>query len=398
MIEGYDIICFSNDWDGDPLSKKHIISRLARNNRVLWVNSTGNRNPTASARDLRRVWKKLREFLRGLRHVTPTISVFTPLVIPFHGNPAARWVNRRFLAWTLRRASRKLGFEKPVTWTFVPSSAEVVGTLGERLVIYHCVDEFSRFSGADKAGILEMEQVLLKKADLVIVSSSQLYETKRPYNANTFLVTHGVDIEHFRSACAASAPTPAECSNLQGPVIGFFGLIADWVDLEVIRYLAAARPHWSFLMIGDIQTDASALRGLLNVRLLGRRSYQSLPAYCGTFDVAVLPFVVNDLTTAANPLKLREYLAAGLPVVATPIPEVLKFAGLVRTARTPAEFLFQIESLLRERKGGPDPAISRSMDCESWDAKVERLSEIVAGLDRDARTLGQPVTAAYMSS
>src|SRR6185369_1554384 len=128
---------------------------------------------------------------------------------------------------------------------------------------------------------------------------------------------------------------------------------------------------------GEVQTDTSLLESMPNVRLLGRRSYQTLPAYCSAFDIAILPFIVNELTLAANPLKLREYLAAGLPVVATPLPEVLKLGGLVRTATAPEEYLLQIESLIREGRLGPDPAVARLMDRESWDAKVEALSEIV---------------------
>jgi glycosyltransferase involved in cell wall biosynthesis len=389
MLEGNDIICFANDWDGDPLSKKHIALRLAQKNRVLWVNSTGNRNPTASVRDLRRAWKKLRQFFRGCRPVAKNIFVFAPLVIPFHGNRAARWVNRRLLAWSVRRACRKLGFQKPITWTFVPSSADVAGSLGERLLIYHCVDEFSKFTGTDEAAILEMEHGLMEKADMVVVSSTRLYETKQRYNPNTFLVTHGVDVAHFRKACLPAVAAPADCSELKHPVIGFFGLIADWVDLEVVRHLAASRPQWSLLLIGDVQTDTSALRGLSNVHLLGRRSYQSLPAYCKAFDVAILPFVVNDLTVAANPLKLREYLAAGLPVVATPLPEVLKLGALVRMARTPGEFLNQVEALLNEGKRGPDPAVSVLMERESWDQKVEDLSGIIASLNGDGQRRGR---------
>ena len=204
MIEGNDIICFANDWDAEPLSKKHIALRLAQKNRVLWVNSTGNRNPTASVRDLRRAWKKVRQYFRGCFPVSKNIWVFSPLVIPFHGNPAARWLNRRILAWSLRRACRQLGFQKPITWTFVPSSADVAGSLGERLVIYHCVDEFSKFTGANETAILEMERGLMEKADMVVVSSSRLYETKSRYNPNTFLVTHGVDVAHFRNACVTS--------------------------------------------------------------------------------------------------------------------------------------------------------------------------------------------------
>ena len=377
MLEGNDIICFSNDWDGDPLSKKHIALRLARKNRVLWVNSTGNRNPTASVRDMRRAWKKLRQFLRGCRPVSENISVFSPLVIPFHGNRAARWVNRRLLRWSLRRACRKLGFDHPITWSFVPSSGEVAGSLSERMVIYHCVDEYSKFAGTDENAILEMERRLIEKADVVVVSSSRLYETKHAYNPNTFLVTHGADVAHFRSACHDTVAIPPDVPTLQSPVIGFFGLVADWVDLEVMRFLATSRPEWSLLVIGDIQADVSALRDLHNVHLLGRRSYATLPAYCKAFDVAILPFVVNELTVAANPLKLREYLAAGLPVVATPLPEVLKLSGLVRTAQAPPDFLHQIERLLKEGRRGPDPAVSALMERESWDQKVEELSAIV---------------------
>jgi glycosyltransferase involved in cell wall biosynthesis len=393
MLEGYDIICFANDWDADPLSKKHIVLRLAEKNRVLWVNSTGNRNPSASVQDLRRVWKKLRQCFRGCRTASRNISVFTPLIIPFHGNRAARWVNLRLMRWNLRRVCRKLGFQSPISWTFIPSSADVVGSLGERLVIYHCVDEFSKFTGTNETAIVEMERRLMEKADMVIVSSSRLYETKARYNPNTFLVTHGVDVAHFRNACLPAIAAPADCAELKHPVIGFFGLVADWVDLEVVRYLASSRPQWSLLLVGEVQTDTSVLRDLPNVRLLGRRSYQSLPAYCKAFDVAILPFVINELTVASNPLKLREYLAAGLPVVATPLPEVLKLKTLVHMAQTPAEFLNQIEALLSEGRLGPDPAVSAVMERESWDQKVEELSRIITGLNGNGQRLVLPVPA-----
>ena len=150
MIQGNDIICFCNDWDGDPLSKKQIVLRLARKNRIMWVNSTGTRNPTASVHDLRRAWKKLKDFLRGCRPVAENISLFCPLVIPFHGSRTARWLNRHLLLWSIRRTCRRLGFENPITLTFVPSSADVAGSLGERIVIYYCVDEYSEFTGTDQ--------------------------------------------------------------------------------------------------------------------------------------------------------------------------------------------------------------------------------------------------------
>jgi len=382
VIEGYDIICFSNDWDGDPLSKKHIMRRLAKRNRVLWVNSIGNRNPTVTARDFKRAVQKLKSAASGCRQVEENIWVLAPLAVPFHGSAVARAINKRLLSRTVRLAAWRLGFRNAITWTFAPPSADVVGSLGERSIIYHCVDEFSEFTGTDRTAILEMERRLMEKADVVVVSASRLLAAKRRYNANTFLVTHGVDLEHFRKALDPRTPIPPDICRLPRPVIGFFGLIADWVDLGLVRHLAAARPGWSFVLIGKADCDDALVRDLPNVHLLGRREYRDLPGYCKAFDVALLPFAINELTLNANPLKLREYLAAGLPLVAAAIPEAERLDGLLEIAREPQEWLARIEAWLA-RGAGPQMRISRAMDSESWDHKVEELSRIV--LDMQAR-------------
>lgn len=377
MIEGYNIICFANDWDSDPLSKKHIMVRLARRNRVLWINSIGNRNPRPTARDFQRMARKLRDFFRGCRRVAHNIYAFTPLVIPFHGNPGAQQINRTLLAWTLRLACRRLNFRNPITWTFAPSSAGVAGSLGERLTLYHCVDEFSEFTGTDREAILDMERRLIQASDLVAVSSSRLYELKRPYHPHVFLVTHGVELDHFRKACERDTPIATDIRNFPRPVVGFFGLIAEWVDLDLIKFLAGSRPRWSFVLLGKVDTNTSTVEHLPNVHLLGGRPYELLPGYCKGFDVAILPFALNALTLSANPLKLREYLAAGLPVVATAIPEAEKLNGLLKVGRSYKDFLNQIEACLASGQIGPQLSISQSMEGESWDDKVEELSQVV---------------------
>jgi len=382
MIEGQDIICFSNDWDGDPLSKKHIMQRLAKRNRVLWVNSLGNRNPTASVHDIKRVIKKLRDFTEGSKKVQEGIHVFAPLAIPFHGSATARWINEKALKWSIRRACRKLGFRNPITWSFVPASAQVAGALGESALVYHCVDENSGFTGTDKGAIRSLEEQLMERADCVFVSSDVLLNTKRRHNRNTFLVTHGVDVPHFRKACDAATAIPDEMKMLSKPVIGFFGLIADWVDLELIRFLALAEPDWTFVLIGEVVTNVDGINGLNNVRLCGQKPYSELPAYAKAFDVALMPFVMNELTLAANPLKIREYLAAGLPVVSSAIPEAEKLGGVLHVARSHAEFLTIIRQIIASGKTGPQMDISKQMDPESWDAKVEEFSRILATLDR----------------
>lgn len=384
MLKGHDILCFANDWDSDPLSKKHVMTRLARDNRVLWVSSLGCRNPTASARDFRRAAKKLGDFFQGCRQVADTLWVTSPLVVPFHGNAAARVLNRRWLAATLRLTMRRLGMRRPITWSFLPSSADVVGRLGERLVVYQCVDEYSQFTGTDQAAILEMEERLCRRSDLVLVSAQPLYEAKRRWNPRTFLVTHGVEVEHFRRALDPATPIPEDLGprpdRTERPVVGFFGLVADWVDLELVRHLAVARPHWDLVLVGKADTDVSALEGLPNVRLLGRKPYAALPGYCKGFDAAILPFRINELTLAANPLKLREYLAAGLPVVATDIPEAARLAPWVRIGRHPEGFLAELDAVLADGARGPRPEISRAMETESWDHKVAEMTRLVAPL------------------
>lgn len=382
MIENNDIICFANDWDSDPLSKKHVMRRLARHNRVLWIDSIGVRNPTLSAHDARRVWQKLRSWLQQrLRRVDDDIWVLSPLVVPFHGNAVARRINRGLLRLMVEGACRRLDFDRRITWSFVPSSGGVVGDLGERLVVYQCVDEYSEFTGADRRAILAMERQLLQRSDLVIVSSGHLLESKRRHHPRTHLVTHGVEVEHFRRACDPETRVPGSVAGLQRPVIGFFGLIADWVDLELVADVARQRPDWSVVMVGKADTDVSALDRLPNVHLLGRRPYEELPALCRGFDVALVPFVVNELTEAANPLKMREYLAAGLPVVSTDLPEARRLGDLVRVASGSSGFIREIESCLENGGPGPRPAISRAMDQESWDQKVEAMCRLVEEVD-----------------
>lgn len=382
MISGHDIICFSNDWDADPLSKKHIMQRLAASNRVLWVNSIGNRNPTASVRDFKRIATKFAAFSRGLRRVGENLYIYSPLAIPFHGNVVSRWLNRFALALQLRLVCRSIGFRDPITWTFVPSSADVVGHLGESRVIYHCTDEFTEFSGTDRQAIADMESRLMQKADAVVVCSERLRQSKWKQGIQSSLVTHGVDVNHFRMACNPHVDVPADIAAIPGPIIGFFGLIEDWVDLRLIASLAKARPAWSFVLIGKLVTDDSPVRGLPNVHLLGRKDYGQLPAYCKALDVALLPFVINELTLASNPLKLREYLAAGLPVISSAIPEAERLAGLVEIASTDQEFLQKIDNQIAAGLTKSDRLrLSHSMDSETWDHKVEELSRVVEDLE-----------------
>lgn len=379
-LHGRDILCFSHDWTGDPLSKTHLMRRLARHNRILWVNSIGLRAPTASKADIGRAVKKLAAAATPIREVEPNLFVLNPLAVPSYGRSAIRSFNRMFLALQVRRAMRKLGFQRPINWVFNPAAAVIAGELGESLLIYHCVDEYSAFTGVAADALLDLEAKLLRRSDMVVVSADRLMVSKAGLNPHMFLVRHGVDHEHFRKALAAETRVPSEIADLPRPVIGFFGLVADWVDLELMAEVARRFPQGSLVVLGKVTTDVSVLEALPNVHLLGRKPYADLPAYAKGFDVALMPFLINELTLNANPLKVREYLAAGLPVVSTPIPEV-EVLGQCRIAAEADSF----EREIRDALADPGPSTERSerIRAESWEAKLAEieghLAEVLAG-------------------
>jgi glycosyltransferase involved in cell wall biosynthesis len=379
VLRGRDMLCFGHDWSGDPLSKTHLMRLLARDNRVLWINSIGYRAPTASGRDFKRIVTKLRAAAEPVKEVEPNIFVLNPLAVPAYGVPAMQRVNRELLKLQVWRAVDRLGFRRVVNWVFNPTAAVVAGALSEDLVVYYCVDEFTAFSGISPQ-LVALERQLIEKADLVIVSSEKLRQTKSAHNPRTALVRHGVQYDHFRTALAPETRVPDEVARLPKPVIGYFGLMADdWIDIDLMEHVARHFAGGSMVLLGKVTTDLSRLTALPNVHVLGRKPFEDLPAYCKAFDVAMNPFPLNEVTLNSNPLKVREYLAAGLPVVSTRIPEV-EVVREARIADSKEAFVKAIEEALA--RPGPRPERSASMRNESWEAKIEEVRLAVATLGR----------------
>ncbi|MBX3290090.1 MAG: glycosyltransferase [Acidobacteria bacterium] len=378
---GCDILCFSHDWTGDPLSKTHLMRILSRDNRILWINAIANRAPTVSKKDMSRIFKKLKGFAEPVKEVEPNIFVLNPLAVPAYGSAAVRGFNERFLLWRVQKAMRKLRFERPINMVFNPAAGLLAGKLGEDRLIYYCVDEYTAFTGASK-GLKEIEEGLFRQADAVIVSAESLFESKKHFNKNTFIIRHGTDWAHFRTALDETTKVPDEIAELPKPVIGFHGLLADWVDFELIKRTAEHYSNGSVVLIGKIAVDAEqkvkVLDDVPNVHFLGRKPYSELPAYCKGFDVALNPFVINELTLAANPLKVREYLAAGLMTVSTDIPEVRILEDCLVGADH-ENFIEQIEAALASKRTREQ--ISDAVKHESWDAKVNELKGILADLN-----------------
>lgn len=382
MLKGHNIICFSNDWHQDPLSKHHIMSRLARQNRILWVNSIGMRRPRAAAQDAAKLWKKMTALMfQNVYRPLSNLYVANFFAIPFHGHSFIDALNGRLLAWQLKYRQFSLGFKNPILWTFLPNIVGILKYINRKSLIYYLTDDFTQFTGHPAQAVAEMEKRLIEQADIVITSARRLAETKAGGKTEIAVVPHGVDHKHFRKALEIDIDqVPGDVRDLRHPVIGFYGEINDWLDLRLLTEIARKRPGWSLVLIGRIAVevgDIGYLTDLPNVHWLGQKNYEQLPAYCAAFDVALIPMKMNALTVNVNPLKLREYLAAGLPVVSSPLPEVEVYKDVVLLAETVEQWLRAIEQALRRPKEKWAHRLSRRVAGEDWEVKVEEISEII---------------------
>jgi glycosyltransferase involved in cell wall biosynthesis len=384
-----NIVCFAKDWGEDPTSCNHVMRALSHGNRVLWLNSVcGRRADFGNARDLRKMARKVIGFLKGPREVEPGLWVYTPLVLPFPYSGRVVALNTWILRATLGLLRWRLGMREFQLWTFLPTAVPYVGKMGESLAVYYCTDEWASFSHLGREPVAAMERALCAKADVVFATSRPLLEGKAPYNPETHLASHGVDYAHFATALDEHTRAPADLAGVPRPIVGFFGLIESWIDLSLLAYVAIERPAWSIVLIGRAAVDVSSLQRLPNVYLLGRRPYRDLPRYARAFGVAVCPFAAGELTRNINPVKLREYLSAGLPVVATGIPEAAIYPEACRLVSGPEQFLAACDAALRDDSAERRRWRSKAMRYETWEQKAgESLGialRVKAGLETAA--------------
>lgn len=385
MLTGHDIIYIAgHDFNlaDSRISTDHIAQQLSRHNRILYVESVGLRRPKLNANDLSRIGRKLARFIRPPRRVDNNFWVVTPLAIPLHHNPTVRQVNQILLIAQIRLASIILKFRNPILFVFLPQMGGLVGYLGEILSVYYCTDEHAAFPGVDGNSIRRAEEDLLRKVTLGFATSPEILKNKKSFNPNFYYSPHGVEFDNFAQAQDQSLAIPGEIRDLPHPVIGYFGAIDRWFDLDLIEYLARARPAWSFVFIGKQVIDVSVLSVLSNIYFLGVRLFQELPRYGRAFDVAIIPFRIDNLTVSVSPIKLKEYLAMGKPVVSTPLPAVIDFAAeknFVSVASNPEEFLGLLERSLSNDTLELVLARQKSVREETWETRVNEISSVIEG-------------------
>ena len=380
------VVFFGEDWGGHNSTGQYLATELARRRPVLWVNSLGLRSPRLNVRDLRRIVTKLRGFLGSLRGgtgasaapVTPasgsSVVVASPLALPWPRYRFVRWLNRMLVGAYLRREARRRGIVQPIVITASPAAVDVVDVLRPVRVIYYCADEHAFFPGMDRALVERLEGELLARADRVVASSRALVARKGCHHPDVRYLPHGVSWAHMHTALE-QPPLPAGLADIGRPIAGFVGQIGDHVDLPLLAAVAAALPRVQFVLVGPAADPALALPAGDNLHYLGARPHAELPAYLARFDVALMPFADTPRVRYAHPTKVREYLAAGCPVVATPHPELAGLSPHVATAAGVDAFASAIQRFIDQP---PDRrSLSQSIVSHDWADRAASLEQLV---------------------
>jgi glycosyltransferase involved in cell wall biosynthesis len=369
-------------WEWVWQRPQQFISRLSQRHKILFVETV------APAPDLARPLARYRTAQNF-----PNVTILT---LQF---PTWRWGNGKYVDGERRRIVQEFiagpgvgQFEDPVQWFYDPMAVPAfAGQMGEILTVYDCMDELSKFRCAPPE-IVGREAELLKRADVVFTGGRKLFEAKSEHNDNSHFYGCGVDCEHFGKARAKETKVPEDLVAISTgqaspvaarpalpgrPVLGYFGVVDERMDYELIAALADANRDWSVVMIGPtMKVEESALPKRPNLHWLGQRSYMDLPAYCKGFDVCMMPFALNESTEFINPTKALEYMATGRMIVSTAVPDVVRnFGTVVKIARGQEQFV----SLCREAVERPEEErVKRGLQMareNTWERIVGRMEE-----------------------
>lgn len=357
------IICFSaTNWNFLFQRPQQLMQRLAREYRVAYINP-----PVASKEG------SLEDAGFKCRQIASNLYVFTPLRPP----NISRFRMQSCCCEIMNRIIEKYALHQPILWFNRPEPVYLCGRLGEKLIIYDCIDDFTAFSRATEYTVWS-DQALTAIADIVFVVSESLYEEKALLNRRVYLVPNACDFEHF-SKSMTDIKIPVALKKIEGPRIGFVGALYEWIDFDLLQKLAEAG-KWSVVLIGPKQ------RGLLtperhNLYYLGTKPYRLLPNYIKGFDVCIIPFKKCEIAQKSSPVKTYEYLASGKPVVATGIPEVEKFGAVAEISQSHDEFIRKVRGMLIEEVGYSDWRRSRQLSIaavNTWEARCNSIKKIIS--------------------
>jgi glycosyltransferase involved in cell wall biosynthesis len=378
------LVCFAGcDWwyHNRGLFCPQIIKRLAKDYRVLFVNSLGMRIPSLrkDRNALGKIVRKLRSIFRFLRKSDNGMYVLSPVSIPL-ASRLGRKLNNYSVFLQVKLISVLLGFTSPVVYIGCPPALEIVKRIkSKRFMIYERTDIFEEMPGINKAYVASLDDELAAAADLVLYVNTALYEKGLSKNKNSLLIGHGVDFDLF-SRSFDGENVPEDIAEIKHPIIGFFGDVSDKTsDLKLLEFAAGKMPDMSFVFVGPVSTNVAALREYPNVHFLGQKPYEMIPLYGKEFDVAIMPWNNNKWIQFCNPVKLKEYLALGKPVVSMYYPEITPFKDIVYVATDYEGFVSRILEAVNERDTGIAQKRRDRVRNETWDSKAAQIKNVLNG-------------------
>lgn len=361
-LAAYDLVCMSHlRWDFVYQRPQHLMSRFAQKRRVFFVEE-----PIYSAGPTWLNVSRREDHLYVVNmHLPPDLSL-----------DAGEAMQRNLLDQLFVQQ----GIEQHVAWYYTPMMLGITDQLTPTAIVYDCMDELSAFALAPPL-LKEREQELLNRADLVFTGGQSLYEAKHDRHPRVFCFPSSVDVQHFAQARTIT-DDPADQALIARPRLGFFGVIDERMDLDLLTGLADARPAWQIVVLGPVvKIDPAVLPQRPNLHYLGSKHYKELPAYLAGWDVALLPFARNESTRFISPTKTPEYLAAGKPVVSTPIHDVVRpygEQGLVWIGETVDEWVAAIEAALDDDANVRQERVDAFLAQTSWDRTWAEMNRLIA--------------------
>lgn len=376
MIKGHDIICFGSSTWKYPGMQQTIMRLLAPYNRILYINALGSRNVSLKFSQFGFYLRRIQRQFQQSHNTSENTKICNPFIIPFVYNTIITQINKLLLRAQFNQLLSKINFHNYILWIGTPTAAHFLDLFEPALTIYNPVDRYHAFSFVNADKIRAYERIISAKADAIICTAEAIRSDLLPYNEHTFTVNHGVDIKHFQSALN-SQTVPEDIASIKQPVIGFFGGLDEWVNYSLIRKVATRYPNANIVLIGRQTTYSNQLENIPNVHLLGYRDFKILPLYLKQFTVCLIPYVINERLVAVDPIKLREYLCMGKPVVSMDLPEVRKLGDLVYIGKDEEEFVEMVGKAIQENDSSLSEARIKEARQSEWSVKMAEISEII---------------------
>lgn len=383
MIRGRDILHLSLDdyWTGIPHSRHHLTDQFLKNgNRIFWVNSFGMRMPKLAKKgSVTKIANKLKSFLKYARKVDENFWVLSPLALPLQGSRTLSSMNDEFLLWQLQLLIRIYRIRNPVLFVTSPMFPGVIRRLCKDLVVYYYSDKYVSYREiVHTEQIKQLDAMTVSLADYIFCASKDIYQEVSKNSPNVFYLPHAVDFTHFNGILHVNTDVPKDMKDIKRPVIGYFGSLTDSNDIGLIRYIAEKRPHYSIVLIGRPSPVYEELSEIPNIHLLGRKDYRDIPLYGKYFDVCFMAWKMTEWIKNCSPLKTREYLAMGKPVVAVPIDELVAVYGdIIAVGRDRDDFLQKIDQSLRNDSAEKRDQRINFIRNDTWENRFRQMVEIM---------------------